>query len=282
MTKRKALGKGLSALIPDADRLDGDEEKSFFQCPVHAIEPNPLQPRKSFDHPEFEELVASVREKGILTPLLVTRTRKGYQLIAGERRWRAAQKAGVKTVPVVVRETSPTEALELALIENIHRKDLNPIEEAEAYRQCLEDGRLTQDSLAKRLGKNRTTVTNMLRLLSLPSFIREDLLEERLSMGHARVLAGIKSPRDQRTLRDRIVKKGLTVRQAEGQARKLLSPRSAPRTPPHSGYLLSLADTLKQSLGTKVEIHRRGRLGRITIHFYSDEELERLLERLGG
>ena len=282
MTKRKALGKGLSALIPDAGRIEGGDSPSFFQCPVHAIEPNPAQPRKSFDHPEFDELVASVREKGVLTPLLVSSTRDGYRLIAGERRWRAAQRAGVKTVPVVVRETTPAEALELALVENIHRKDLNPIEEAEAYRQCLEDGKLTQETLARRLGKDRTTITNMLRLLTLPPYIQEDLLEQRLSMGHARVLAGLKTPREQKTLRDLILKSGLTVRQAEEKARRLSSSSRPSRTPSEEGETLrALADNLKRSLGTKVDIQKRGRRGRITIHFYSDEELERLLDLLG-
>lgn len=282
MTKRKALGKGLSALIPDAGRIEGGDSPSFFQCPVHAIEPNPAQPRKSFDHPEFDELVASVREKGVLTPLLVSSTRDGYRLIAGERRWRAAQRAGIKTVPVVVRETTPAEALELALVENIHRKDLNPIEEAEAYRQCLEDGKLTQETLARRLGKDRTTITNMLRLLTLPPYIQEDLLEQRLSMGHARVLAGLKTPREQKTLRDLILKSGLTVRQAEEKARRLSSSSRPSRTPSEEGETLrALADNLKRSLGTKVDIQKRGRRGRITIHFYSDEELERLLDLLG-
>ncbi len=280
MTKRKALGKGLSALIPDADRLEGDQP-AFFYCPIHAIEPNPAQPRKSFDHPDFEELADSVREKGVLTPLLVSRTSSGYRLIAGERRWRAAQKAGLKTIPVVVRETTSSEALELALIENIHRKDLNPIEEAEAYRQCLEDGNLTQDALAKRLGKDRTTITNMLRLLTLPAYVQEDLLEDRLTMGHARILAGLKSTRDQKALRDLILKRGLTVRQAEDKARRLSASSPARRPSPEDDALRSLADNLKRSLGTKVEIQRRGRRGRITIHFYSNEELERLLDRLG-
>ncbi|MFO7783641.1 MAG: ParB/RepB/Spo0J family partition protein [Thermodesulfobacteriota bacterium] len=281
MTKRKALGKGLSALIPEPDRPEG-KDPAFFHCPVHAIEPNPAQPRKSFDHPGFDELVASVREKGILTPLLVTRIRNGYQLIAGERRWRAAQKAGIETVPVVVRDVTPSETLELALIENIHRSDLNPIEEAEAYRQCIEGGSLTQETLARRLGKDRSTITNMLRLLTLPSLIQQDLLEGRLSMGHARVLAGLNKSGDQKTLRDIILKKGLSVRQAEQTAKRLgrtRSPRSSPS--PDGEYLRAVSDTLKRSLGTKVEIHRRGRQGRITIHFYSDEELEGLLERLG-
>ncbi len=281
MTKRKALGKGLSALIPEPDRSEVNDP-AFFHCPVHAIKPNPAQPRKSFDHPEFDELVASVREKGILTPLLVTRGSSGYQLIAGERRWRAAQKAGIETVPVVVRESTPSEALELALIENIHRSDLNPIEEAEAYRQCIEGGSLTQEELARRLGKDRSTITNMLRLLTLPSFVQQDLLEERLSMGHARVLAGLKKSGDQRTLRDLILKMGLSVRQAEQKAKRLASPRTARKThSPDEDYLRSLSDTLKRSLGTKVEIRRRGTQGHITIHFYSDDELEGLLERLG-
>lgn len=281
MNKRKALGKGLSALIPDPDTTK-EKDQAFFQCPLHAIAPSPAQPRKSFEHPDFDELVASVKEKGIITPLLVTRTSKGYQLIAGERRWRAAQKAGLETVPVVVREASASEALELALIENIHRSDLNPIEEAEAYRQCMEGGNLTQETLARRLGRDRSTITNMLRLLTLPRFIQEDLMEARLSMGHARVLAGLKKSSDQKALRDLILKRGLSVRQAEDNARRLGKP--TPGAPSSSGdheHLRSIVDTLKRSLGTKVEIRRRGGRGAITIHFYSDEELEGLLDRLG-
>ncbi|MFP3929109.1 MAG: ParB/RepB/Spo0J family partition protein [Desulfobacteraceae bacterium] len=278
MTKRKALGKGLSALIPDAGTQD-DKQPAFFHCPIYAIEPNPNQPRRTFEHPDFEELVASVREKGVVTPILVTKADSGYRLIAGERRWRAAQKAGLDTVPVVVREASQAEALELALIENLHRRDLNPIEEALAYRQCIEEAGLTQEALAVRLGRDRTTITNTLRLLSLPRPIQEDLLEDRITMGHARVLAGLKDPKHQTALRDRILRKGLSVRQAEAEARKLVrGPSPAPQK--HDDYLRSLSDDLKRSLGAKVEISRRGRRGRITIHFHSDEELERLLERL--
>ena len=164
MPKRKALGKGLSALIPDGNHLTEGEE-TFFQCPIEAIEPNPYQPRQVFRDETLNELVSSIKQKGIVTPLLVSRTENGYQLIAGERRWRAAQKAGLDRVPVVVRETTPIESLELALIENIHRKDLNPIEEAMAYQKWLEDTGTTQETLAKNLGKERSTITNMLRLL---------------------------------------------------------------------------------------------------------------------
>jgi ParB family chromosome partitioning protein len=277
MTKRKALGKGLSALIPEVNTLQ-EGDGSFFLCPVEAIEPNPSQPRQEFEGPELEEMVASVREKGIITPLLVSKTEKGYQLIAGERRWRAAQRAGLKRVPVVVRETTPIESLELALIENIHRKDLNPIEEAHAYKKWLEDTKTTQDTLAQRLGKERSTITNLLRLLKLPQIIQKDLIHERLSMGHARVLAGLKNDEGQKRLRDLIVKKALSVRQLE----KLVKTGRTTRRSKTEGaegeyYFKSLAEGLKRSLGTKVDIKRRGRQGSIVIYFYSDEELDRLL-----
>ncbi|MEJ2587391.1 MAG: ParB/RepB/Spo0J family partition protein [Deltaproteobacteria bacterium] len=281
MVKRKALGKGLSALIPDADTLDGSQEQ-FFQCPVAAIEPNPYQPRQSFDPQELEELVASVKAQGIITPLLVSKTDTGYQLIAGERRWRAAQKAGLKRVPVVVREASSAQSLELALIENIHRQDLNPIEEASAYERLLKETGMTQEALAKRLGKDRSSITNLLRLLKLPQDIRKDVISGRLSMGHARILAGLNTPGEQRRVRDVIIRKGLSVRQAEAMAGRKKSASGGPRkASPVDAYMASLADTLKRSLGTKVEILRRGRQGRVIIHFYSDEELDRLLDRLG-
>ena len=280
MAKRKALGKGLSALIPDADRLD-DREEEFFQCPVETIEPNPYQPRKSFSPDELDEMVASVREKGIITPLLVSRTEAGYQLIAGERRWRAAQKAGLARVPVVVREATPSESLELALIENIHRKDLNPIEEAGAYGKLLEETGMTQDALAKRLGKDRSSITNLLRLLKLPVKIQQDVIDGLLSMGHARLLAGLKDHQAQKAMRDAVVKKGLSVRQAEALSRKGKgAPGSGGKRSTKDPYLRSLEDNLKRSLGTKVEIKRRGGKGNILVYFYSDDELDRLLERL--
>ena len=280
MSSRKALGKGLSALIPEADDLAG--AGAFFQCPVESIEPNPYQPRKRFGEAELEELAESVRAKGILTPLLVSKTEQGYRLIAGERRWRAAQKAGLERVPVVVRESSPVESLELALIENIHRKDLNPIEEAMAYQRLLEDTRVTQEELAQRVGKERTTVTNMLRLLKLPRVIQQDVIEERLTMGHARALAGLKTREAQLSLRDLILKKALSVRQAEILIqRKETSRGPGQKASQRDSYLQSLEENLKRSLGTKVEIMKRGKHGRISIFFYSDDELDRLLEILG-
>jgi ParB family chromosome partitioning protein len=277
MSSRKALGKGLSALIPEADELAG----AFFQCPVEAIEPNPYQPRKRFGEKELEELAASVKEKGILTPLLVSKAGESYRLIAGERRWRAAQKAGLERVPVVVRESSAMESLELALIENIHRKDLNPIEEAMAYQRLLEDTEITQEELAKRVGRERTTITNALRLLKLPRVIQQDVVEERLTMGHARALAGLKSREDQLAFRDLILKKALSVRQAELLVKRAENSRgSGKRMIQQDSYIQSLEENLKRSLGTKVEIARRGKQGRISIFFYSDDELDRLLDRL--
>ena len=280
MTKRKALGKGLAALIPDAnDLVDGDGQ--FFQCPIDSIEPNPNQPRQNFSTSELEEMVNSVREKGIITPLLVTRFKKGYQLIAGERRWRAAQKAGLKHVPVIVREATPAESLELALIENIHRQDLNAIEEALAYSKLLETQDITQDVLAKRLGKDRTSITNALRLLTLPALIQQDLIDGRLSMGHARVLAGIKTREWQKALRNAAIKKQLSVRQLEALAKKKKVPGNSKKEVSELDfYFQSLADGLKRSLGTKVDINKQGKKGRVIIYFYSDDELDRLLELL--
>ncbi|MBW2117948.1 MAG: ParB/RepB/Spo0J family partition protein [Deltaproteobacteria bacterium] len=257
MAKRKALGKGLSALIPDAHELE-DSEIRFFQCPVEAIEPNPYQPRQSFSAKELDEMVNSVREKGIITPLLVS-----------------------KTEAVVVREATPTESLELALIENIHRKDLNPIEEALAYRKLLEETGVTQDALAKRLGRERSSMTNVLRLLKLPVFIQKDVIDGRLHMGHARVLAGLKNREAQKALRDKIIEKGLSVRQAETLAKaKKVPGRITKKDAELDYYFQSLADDLKRSLGTKVDIKKGVKGGHIVVYFYSDEELDRLLELL--
>ncbi len=280
MTKRKALGKGLSALIPDADNTDSADAQ-FFQCPIESIQPNPHQPRQAFHEADLEEMADSIREKGILTPILVCKAESGYQLIAGERRWRAAQKAGLDRVPVVVRDVTAQESMELALIENIHRKDLNAIEEALAYKRLLEDTGVTQEALSKRLGKERSTITNMLRLLTLPKYAQKDVIDGLLSMGHARVLAGLKNINDIRRLRDAAVNKELSVRQLESLARKKGGTgHPAKKDKETDSYLLSLMDKLKRSLGTKVDINRRGKKGNITIHFYSDDELERLLDLL--
>jgi ParB family chromosome partitioning protein len=278
MAKRQALGKGLSALIPVADKIR--DEETFFQCPIELIEPNPLQPRQEFKDSEMEELVNSIKESGIITPVLISRAGLGYQLIAGERRWRAAQKAGLERIPAVVREASPIESLELALIENIHRQDLNPIEEALAYQRWLEDTKTTQEELAKKLGRERSTITNMLRLLKLPEIFQKDLINNRLSMGHARVLAGVKNEREQKRFRDLILKRNLSVRQLEAMVKRPNLSTRKRKDDETESYLKSVTDNMKRFLGTKVEIKRRGKRGTINIHFTSDEELGRLIERL--
>ncbi|HDR15207.1 MAG TPA: ParB/RepB/Spo0J family partition protein [Desulfobacteraceae bacterium] len=277
MQKRKALGKGLSALIPDEQGFE-ESERRFFMCPVALIEPNPYQPRVDFSGPELDRLVDSVKESGIVTPLLVSRYESGYRLIAGERRWRAAQKAGLDRVPVIIREASGREMLELALIENLHRKDLNPIEEALAYRRLLDEGGSTQENIAKRLGRDRSTIANSLRLLTLPGSIQQDVMEGRLTMGHARVIAGIKDDRARKELRDMIVRRGMSVRQAENAAKRLAAagPGKAAKVQADA-YYYSLSENLKRALGTKVEISKKKKGGRIVIHFYSEEELDRLL-----
>ena len=280
MIKRKALGKGLSALIPDAEKEDVKTEV-YFQCPIESIEPNPMQPRQDFEEGAIEELAGSIREKGIITPILVSKIKDGYQLIAGERRWRAAQRAGLETVPVVVKETTPIESLELALIENIHRRDLNPIEEARAYKKWLDDSNTTQEILAQKVGKDRSTITNLIRLLNLPINIQKDIIDKILTMGHARVLVGLKSPGEQKRFRDIIVKKQLSVRQTENLIKRDASKGELKEEKSEEDYYIdTLADGLKRSLGTKVEIKRSGQKGQISIFFYSNEELERLLEAL--
>ena len=276
MTKRKALGRGLSALFPESSMLD--DERGFFYCPVESITPNPLQPRQDFSELELSELANSIKEKGIIQPVLVTKVKDGFQLIAGERRWRAAQKAGVQKIPAWVRDVSPAESLELALIENIQRKDLNAIEEAMAYQEMIQKSSLTQESLSKRIGKDRSTIANLLRLLKLPDFIQKDVVDGDLTTGHARVLAGINSQASQRLLRDIIIKKSLSVRQTESLAKKMSQPSRKEKPNPEKDYYVeSLSRDIEKFLGTKVSIKMAGKKGKIVIDFYSHDELERLI-----
>jgi ParB family chromosome partitioning protein len=258
-----------------------EDERGFFYCPIESITPNPHQPRQNFSDPELAELAHSIREKGVIQPVLLSKTEDGFQLIAGERRWRAAQKAGLDKIPAWIRDASPAEALELALIENLQRKDLNPIEEASAYQEMMERFELTQEALSKRIGKDRSTVANSLRLLKLPTIIQQDLIELRLTPGHARVLVGLGSPAIQREMRDLIVARSLSVRQTEALLKKASARKRSERTGSETDrYIQSLADDLRDSLGTKVTIQRKGTKGRIIIEFYSDDELSRLIDQL--
>ena len=279
MTKRKALGRGLSALFPET--VISEDDRGFFYCPIASISPNPHQARQQFSESELTELANSIREKGVIQPILVSQTKDGFQLIAGERRWRAAQKAGLDKIPAWIRDVSPSEALELALTENIQRQDLNPIEEAFAYQELVHRFDLTQEALSKRIGKNRSTIANFLRLLKLPAVLQQDLIDGRLTTGHARVLVSIDSPAAQRVMRDLIVKRSLSVSQTEALTKKAGVPKKTKGLKDEiDTYLESLAKDLQDSLGTKVAIKRKGKRGKIIIEFYSHEDLGRLVDRL--
>ena len=216
-TKRVALGKGLGALIPD---MEQGESKNLFFCGIEEIIPNRSQPRKHFDESKLQELTESIKEKGILEPLIVRRVDQGYELIVGERRWRAAQKAGLKEVPVLVKEVEGREAFELSLIENLQRENLNPMEEAEAFKRLTEEFNISQAELATRIGKDRTTITNALRLLKLPLEVRNQLLQNRITSGHARAILSLETKEKQKELCSLIIQKSLSVREAETIAKR--------------------------------------------------------------
>ena len=281
-TKRMALGKGLGALLPEFEQ---GELKTLLYCGIEEIVPNRSQPRKHFDESRLQELSESIKEKGILEPLIVRRIEQGYELIVGERRWRAAQKAGLKEVPVLVKEAEGREALELSLIENLQRENLNPIEEADAFKRLAEEFNITQGELATRLGKDRTTITNALRLLKLPVEVRNQLLQNRITSGHARAILSLETKEKQKELCSLIIQKGLSVREAEAIAKrwsekpkkKGLSDR---RRGELESQLNSLQDSLRQYLGTKVRITPKGKRGKIEIEYYSNEDLERIIETI--
>ncbi len=279
--QKQALGKGLGALIPDLSAL-GDREKKALgisEIELDKIVPNEYQPRKVFDDEKLKELAASIREQGVIQPVIVHRAGGGYQLIAGERRWRASRLAGLKTIPALVKEATKRELLEMALIENIQREDLNPLEAAEAYKRLQDEFRLTQEDLAKRVGKERSTVTNFLRILNLPKEVKHELAAGNLSMGHAKALLSLERVRDQIQAAAAIVKKGLSVRESEMLAARLKNPPREKKA--RLGHeLKAVEEKLKKSLGTKVTIAAKSKGGRIVIEYYSAEELDRLLEKM--
>jgi ParB family chromosome partitioning protein len=284
MAKRPALGKGIGALLTSASQ---DGRHKYFVCPVEELKPHHQQPRKTFNDAKMAELVASIREKGVIQPLVVRHTDDHYQIIAGERRWRAAQKAGLKEVPVVIQDVSEDWALEMALIENIQREDLNSIEEAEAYRYLMNTFELSQEEVARRVGRERPTVANSLRLLRLPDAIQQDVVAGQLTMGHARALLPLESAERIKEIRDQVVKKQLSVRQTEALVKKLKGGqgKTAPRKAELDPELADLAARLQRCLGTKVNIQpqgRGGKGGKIEISYYSPEEFERLLDLFEG
>ena len=279
MTARQALGKGLGALIPEKGTPEGEGRKPLQQCGIEEVQPNPFQPRKTFSDEQLQELVDSIREKGILQPLLVRRKSDGYELIAGERRWRAAQRAGLREIPILVREVSDSEMLELSLIENIQRESLNPIEEAEAYKRLMEQFHLTQEEISRKVGKDRTTIANTVRLLRLPPEIKLSLAEGKITMGHARAFLSLDGVDKQKLLWKRLLAGGLSVRQTESLVKRLRT-RSSPAPRRSHPEWSELIDELQRALGTKVRIVGKRKGGKIEIDFFSPDELDRIIDLL--
>ena len=277
---RPGLGRGLSALIPQA----ASAARAPVEIPIDQIEPNPQQPRNAFVEEGLDRLAESIRVHGVLQPIIVTETLAGYRLVAGERRVRAARLAGLERIPAVVRQSADRDQLELSLVENLQRADLNPIEEASAFRQLVDSFGLSHDEVAARVGRARSTVANTLRLLDLEPPVREAIAAGRISEGHGRALVGL-PPAAQRELLALAVARGLSVRQVEELARRLREPgpRSTRRAAAHTDPELErVEEDLRRALGTKVSLARTRRGGRIVIEFYSDEDLGRLYERLTG
>jgi len=280
--KKLALGRGLSALIPDAGPTFQPED-GFFLCETDLIRPNRFQPRHQFAEEELAELTGSIREQGVLQPLIVRKSDPGFELIAGERRLRAARRAGLSQVPVVLKAVSDDQLLELSLVENIQRKNLNPIEEAEAYHRLIEQLHLTQDQAAARVGKSRSAVANFLRLRQLPEEVKGSIVKGGLSMGHARALLGAENGAQQLAAWRAVVARGLSVRETEELVRRLKAEKKKPRGSTHGSeavHLASLSEDLSRHLGTKVTIRKSGKQGRVEIEFYGNDDLDRLITRL--
>lgn len=284
MSKKSGLGRGLGSLIPGSDQPAPTEQSGLRMVQVKTIVPNPRQPRTHMDEEKLAELAASIREHGLIQPLIVRQEGTGYTLIAGERRWRASQLAGLSEVPVVVKEASPQAMLELALIENIQRADLNPIEEALAYQQLIDDFGLTQEAVAGRVGKSRPTVANIVRLLNLPESIQEAVNNEQISGAHARALLPLPSPESQMAVMKSIISQGLSVRQVEAIVAKIKTaekpkPRQVTRL---SAEMAAIESEFRHRLGTQVKIQPGENGGRVVINYYSDEELQAIYEAIVG
>jgi ParB family transcriptional regulator, chromosome partitioning protein len=289
--RRPALGRGMAALLSNAPPPPSAAAvvpiapgRALLALPVEAIERNPEQPRKRFDELKLEELAASIREHGVVEPILVRKEGSRYRIVAGERRWRAAQRAGLREIPAVVREASEREAFELALVENIQRADLNAIEEAEAYDVLVSDHGLTQEELAKRVGKERSTVANALRLLKLPEDVRELVRDGQLEMGHARALLGMEGAEAIRKAAQRAIREGLSVRATEALVRQLTQkPPKKESAAPDSPGIKDLTHRLQRRLGARCRVLPKSAVaGRLEIEYTSLDELDGILARIGA
>jgi len=282
MEKRPALGKGLSALIPDLP--DVRPAGGTTDVDVDQILPNEHQPRHRFEDARLDELAQSIKSNGMIQPIVVRKVDGGYRIIAGERRWRAAQRAGLTRVPVVIKDVAvgdDAQLLEMALIENIQREDLNPIDQAAAYERLSAEFSMTQEAIAAAVGKDRSSVANHMRLLKLPQEVRAEVAGGRLSMGHARALLAIADEGAQRQVAREVIARNLSVRETEAMVKRLGREPSGPRTPAVADvHTRAAEEKLRMTLGTRVRIRRKGKAGRIEIDFGSEDELQRLYEHL--
>jgi ParB family chromosome partitioning protein len=274
--KRPALGRGLSALIPDVPAAPD----RTFDVDIDLIRPNRFQPRTAMDDGRLDDLARSIRANGVIQPIVVRRAGDGYELVAGERRWRASQRAGLLKIPVVVRDIPEDKLLAVALIENIQREDLNPIEEAHAYRRLADEFNLTQEQIAESVGKDRSSIANYVRLLKLPNEVRESVASGGLSMGHARALAGITDEAALLRVARDVIAKQLSVRETEALVRKESAPPAGKEEPARDVHTRAAEEQLRFAMGTRVRIVRKGKRGRIEIDFTSEDELQRIYELL--
>ena len=280
--EKRALGKGLKALIPDDVPLKS-ESRGAIQLKVSEIIPGRFQPRELFDPDKLKELMLSIKEKGVIQPVIVRPKGDGYELIAGERRLRAVKELGIGQVPAIIKDVKDDEALEIALIENIQRDNLNPIEEAKAYQRLSEEFSLTQEQISEKVGRNRASVSNMLRLLRLPEKIKEEVYLGRISMGHAKAILMLDSEQSQLELCLKIIRRGLSVREAEYFVKRKIVGKSHPARPrKHSTEIRAVEEELQKILGTKVTLLHYNKRGKILIEYYSNDDLERLLSLFRG
>lgn len=284
--RRPALGRGMAALLsnaaPPPSAPGATSGRSILSLPVEAVERNPEQPRKRFDEAKLDELAASIRQHGIVEPILVRKEGGRYRILAGERRWRAAQRAGLKEVPALVREATDREAFELALVENLQRADLNAIEEAEAYEVLSSDHGLTQEEIATRVGKERSTVANALRLLKLPEEVRDAVRSGQLDMGHARALLGLGTSDEMKKLAQRAIREGLSVRALEGLIRSLARKPEKKGGPAESASTRDLSVRLQRHLGARSKVvQKTATSGRLEIEYTSLDELDGILAKIG-
>lgn len=276
----RALGKGINALFSEIEKIEGE---AVEEIPLKEIRPNPYQPRKYFSEEGIAELKQSIIEHGVLQPIIVRKSIKGYEIVVGERRYRAAKAAGLKKIPAVVRSLTDEKMMELAVLENLQREDLTPIEEASAYQMLLDRLEITQEQLAKRLGKSRPHIANMVRLLSLPQEIQELLHEGKISMGHGRALLGLKDKKKIPSVVDKVIKEGLNVRQLEELIQQLnhnVSRETKKRKKKKDLFLMEQENVLRERFGTTVKIKKGKKKGKIEIEFFSDDDLNRILEIL--